>query len=149
MTRTGETAEQRIDRNRDIEDFGSRSPSSFSELIRTMPQMRQTTYVPEAISLPTDGSLPAFLEACKSAEVAAVAAFVRAQDRSKDYLSRGLSTAAAADRVEIVRHLLEQGAVINPYLDPLAALRGKSLGTFKVVVEYGWDVKEEDYKILP
>ena len=75
--------------------------------------------------------------------------FSCAQDRVKDYLSRGLRAAAGADQADVVRYLLERGAVINPYLDPLAALRAKSLDTFKLLIEYGWDVKEEGCKILP
>ena len=41
-----------------------------------MPQMRNTAYIPEAISVPSDGSLPAFFEACRSGDIAAVTAFL-------------------------------------------------------------------------
>lgn len=100
--------------------------------------MSATTYDPSAI----------FLDACKSGDVARVIALVERHNLSETCFSRGLQAAANRDHVNMVRCLLERGVKIEPYWLPLAAARAGSLEIFKLLVEYGWDVKAEGHRVL-
>ena len=101
------------------------------------------------LSDPTDGSLQVFFEACASGNLERVNELVRGHNRPEDYLSRGLSAAAAEGQAIAARYLLEYGARFDTSLVPLSAARGRSLPVFQVLKEHGWNVETEGYKVLP
>jgi hypothetical protein len=104
---------------------------------------------PPTISIPADGSLGAFFEACRSGDLERVTGLVQGHNRPEDYLSRGLLAATAAGQAAVTRYLLEQGGRIEPFPVLLSATRGGSLAVFQALKDHGWDVRAEGYKVLP
>ena len=101
------------------------------------------------LTVPADGSLPAFFDACKSGNLEQITELVRGHNRPEDYLSRGLLLAADRGQAAVAGYLLEQGARLDTLPVPLLAARGESLAVFRVLKEHGWNVETEGYKVLP
>ncbi len=113
-----------------------------------MPDSPNRVVIP-TLSVPADGSLQVFFEACELGDLERVTELVQGHSRPEDYLTRGLLTAAWAGQAAVARYLLEQGARLEPHPVPLFAARGRSLAVFQALRDHGWNVETEGYKVLP
>lgn len=97
-----------------------------------------SNYAPVQLSNPQDPSLQPFFEACKQGDISQVKALAAGRDRNDGSLTYGLKHAAEADHPNVMRILLEHGAVIDAFV----IFNTKSLEGFQALMDHGWGIND-------